>query len=144
MAKILLFISLIFVFSRCNSDSTEDSSTKKGASIQPANTIELIAGTWKIIKGGDEDLREHPEYNSIRHVFVADSTWVLSQALMQEDSLVTAVSGGYWYYDAESQQLVTIGLPDSTEVRSTVVSISDTHMEMMSASKRKYIWERVK
>jgi hypothetical protein len=144
MGKYLLFILLIGSITGCNSDTATDESPKETEKEKNLNPSEQIVGTWKIVKAGDEDLTNHPEYNAIRHVFAPDSTWVLSQTMIQEDSTVTAVTGGFWYYDEATQELVTIGLPDSTEVRSHIVSISEKFMEMMSASKRKFVWERVK
>jgi hypothetical protein len=146
--KFLATCMVVLALQGCGDD---EASTSKGSETAPTDSVESagtvsatgIAGKWRIVAVDGKDLRDDEQYSRIRHDFLADGTWVLSQTIQEGDSSVTGFGGGIWRFDTLTRELTEMSLPDSTLIVSVVLEMKENRMMLRSLeSGRTFTWER--
>ncbi len=144
---LLLFISL----SSCNQEKGAD---KPGSDENNPQTDDSVAssqikvtdlhGQWRIVSVDGKDLRNDENYKGIRHTFLPDGTWLLSNQVSDGDSTLAGVGGGVWVFNQKENTLSTINLPDSTVTEAVVVNISNGKLVLKSKeTHRTFEWIKV-
>ncbi len=125
----------------------QNTPTEKEFARIPADTrvLDLLPGRWIIVEMDGQDLRNNDNYKGIRHDFLMDGTWILSDVVSSGDSSVTGIGGGKWSYDSQAGILTTINLPDSTITEAMVTHADERKMIISSKETgREFVWERIR
>jgi hypothetical protein len=144
---LLFFISL----ASCNRESGADEAGAGESNPQTGDSVITtqikvtdLHGQWRIVSVDGKDLRNDENYKGIRHTFLPDGTWLLSNQVSDGDSTLAGVGGGVWLFNQKENTLSTINLPDSTVTVALVVNISDGKLVLKSKeTNRTFEWIRV-
>ena len=106
-----------------------------------ATLEEQLVGIWELIEvGGERVGTDHPMFG-IRHAFVDDHTYLLSQNIGQDSTV--GVGGGTWAFDPITQQITAFILPDSVTEILIMNEINRRQMQTETVGGLMQTWRRV-